>query len=132
MFESDIKTAEIFPHQHDVDIVESSSGNHASNRTQIGVKAEFLAQANIDRAESSADRRRQRAFQGKSRAPDAVQRRLRQRITAFLDGRQAALADVPLERGAKRFENIDGRLHYLWTDTVARNERRGRLRFGLS
>ena len=132
VFEGDVKAAEVFSHQHDVDIVESSPGDHAPNRTHIGVKAELLAQANIDRAESAADRRRQRALQGKPRAPDAVQRRLRQRITAFLDGRQAALADVPLERGAKRFENIDGRFHDLRTDAVARNERCGKLRFGLS
>ena len=51
---------------------------------------------------------------------------------AFLDGRQATLPDVPLERGAERFENFDGRFHDLRADTVARNECRGKLRFGLS
>jgi hypothetical protein len=90
VFEGDIKTAEIFSHQHDVDIVESSSGDHAANRTHIGVKPEFLAQTNIDRSKPAADRRCQRTLQRQPRAPDAIERRLRQRIMTFLDGRQAA------------------------------------------
>src|SRR5205085_12349672 len=113
-------------------ILESSPGNHGSNRAHIGVKAEFLTQTNIDRAESSADRRRQRALQGEPSTTDAIQRCLRQRIVTFLEGRQPALADVPLKRRAERFENIDGRLHDLRADTVAWDECRGKLRFGLS
>ena len=77
MFEGDIETAEIFSYENDVDIVESTPRDHASNRSHVGVKAELLAQANVDRSKSSADGRRQRSLQGKPRATDAVQGSLR-------------------------------------------------------
>ena len=97
-----------------------------ANRTHIGVKAEFLAQADIDRPEPAADRRRQRALQRQPRAADAVERRLRQRIVLSSMAAMPALLDVPFERGAERFENFDGRFHDLGADAVAGNECRGK------
>jgi hypothetical protein len=57
MLVRDVEAFDVLAHQHDVDVL-VAPGNDGARRPHVGVQHEFFAQADVDRAETAADRGR--------------------------------------------------------------------------
>jgi hypothetical protein len=125
VLEGHVQPFQVFPDQHEVDVLVAAARDHRAGRADIGVQLEFLPQPDVDRAKAAADRGGERAFERQLGAPDAGQRVGRQRIAAGGDAGQAALLDVPGERAAKGGEDRHQGVDDLGADAVAGDEGRG-------
>ena len=125
VFEGDVEAFEILADQHDVDILEPAPRDQRVGGAQIGVEMEFFAQTHVDGAETAAHRRGQRPLQRQFGPVNTVQRGLRQRVPSGRDAGQAALLDVPDERGSQRLQHLDDGVYDLRTDAVAGDQRCG-------
>ena len=107
-----------------VDVVEARA--HALvglARPHLRVEVETLAEADVDRAEAAADRRRDRALERRAVLADRVEHLVGQRVAAvLLHHVGAGLLDVPLELDAGRLEHAAGRLGQLRARAVARDQ----------
>ena len=119
MFEGDIEALDVLADQDEIYVFVATAGNHGLDRSQIGIKLELLSQANVDGAESAADRRRQWPLQRQPGAPDAVDEGSRQWIAATADAGHAALLKIPFERRSQRIEHTRYGFRDFGTDAVA-------------
>src|SRR5207248_9149337 len=95
----------------------------ALDRAHLRVHVELLAQRDVHRAEPTADRRRDRAFEGHAGLTDRLEHVGRERIASVLvHDVGAGLADVPVEVDPGRLEHAARRLGQLRADAVAWNE----------
>ena len=89
----------------------------------LRVEVERLAQADVDRAEAAADRRRDRPFERRSVLPDRLEHVLRKRVAVVLGHHVGAgLLHVPVELDPRRLEDAAGRLGELGAGAVAGNQ----------
>ena len=107
-----------------VDVVEAGADALVSLAgAHLPVEIEGLAQADVDRAETAADRRGDRALDGDAGAADRFQRPLRARVAAELNHAGGArLLQVPVELDAGRLETPAGGLGQLGAGAVARDQ----------
>ena len=73
VLEADVESLEVLADEHEVDVLVAPARASWSGRAQVGVEAELLPQADVDRAVAAADRRRQRALERQLGAADAVE-----------------------------------------------------------
>src|SRR3954454_13816637 len=122
VLESDVEAFEVLAHEHDVDVLIAPARDHGASRPQIGVEAERLTQAHVHGAEAAPDRSGQRPLERELGSLDAVQRRLRERVAASLDGRHSADLLIPLEWSAEGTQNFNNSTCDLRANLVAGDE----------
>ena len=108
---------------HQVDVVVARA--HALEglaRTKAGVEAELVAERDVDRAETRADRGRDRPLQRDLVRLHRRERLVRQRRALLLHDVDAGVADVPVERDSRRLEHAARRLGQLRAGPVAGDE----------
>ena len=111
-------------HDHDVHVlVARADARVALAGTHLAVEVETLAERDVDRAEASADRRRDRALERDAALADRVEDVVGKRVAAVLFHHVAAgQLDVPVELDSGRLEHAAGRLGQLGTGAVAGDE----------
>ena len=114
----------VLPHEDEVDVVEAGAdAGVALARAHLRVEVERLAQADVDRAEAAADRRRDRALERDARLADRVEDVVRQRVAVVgVHHVGARVLDVPVELDAGRLEHAPSRLGELRAGAVAGDE----------
>ena len=121
VLEPNVKSLEVFAHQHEVDVVVTAARISAC-RSQVGVELELLAQPHIDRAESAADRRQR-----------TLERQLVRRMLSSSAGGSGSpcfcaaatpLLRLPRKRLAERIENLDDSGGDLGSDSIPGNQGR--------
>ena len=124
VLDAGVEVLGVLAHDHEVDVVEARADARVGlARAHLRVEVEALAQADVDRAEAAADRRRDRALERDPVAPDRVERLVGQRVAAVRRHHVLArLADVPVELDAGRLEHAARRLGELGAGAVAGDE----------
>ena len=125
VFVADVQPLEVLAHYDEVDVVEASARDERAGGAQIRVQLEFLAQADVRRPIAAARRRLERPLQGQTRAANAVDGRLRQRILRRLHALHAGGLPIPLERRPQRIERGKRGVDDLGSDPVSGDQRGG-------
>src|SRR5204863_3336341 len=125
VFDAGVEVFRVLPDDDQVDIVEAGADALVGlARAYLRIEIEGLPQADVHRAEATADRRRDRPLDRNPGAPDRFERLLRQRIAVELVHHVGPrLLHVPLELGAGRLEDAAGCFGQLRTGAVAGDQR---------
>ena len=108
---------------HEVDVVVArADALERLARTQAGVEAELVAERDVDRAETGADRRRDRPLQRDLVRLHRGERLIRQRRAFLLHHVHACLPDIPVEGDPGGLQNAAGCLGQLRAGPVAGDE----------
>ena len=109
VLDADVQPFGVLADQHEVEVLVAPAGNDRVRRAHVGVEVERLAQRDVDRAVAFADRRLERTLERELGALDRVERRVGNRIAVARDAGHAGDLRVPLDVGARRFEDAHRR-----------------------
>ena len=124
VLDAGVEVLGVLADEHEVDVLEARAhAGIALARAHLRVQVERLAQADVDRAEAAADRRRDRPLERDARLADRVEDVVGQRVAVVLVHHVGAgVPDVPVELDAGRLEHAASRLGELGAGAVAGDE----------
>src|SRR5579863_232983 len=130
VLEAGVEILSVLTHHDEVEIVKGRADTRQLfHRPEVGVEVELLAQRHVEALVSAAHGRRQRAFEPHPGAPQRLDHRVKAGIFRAPPDHRRHFALLPLDIGARGFEQSKGGGGYFGSDAVARNEsydRRGR------
>ena len=123
MLESRIKTLGVFAHDDQIEI-RIATGNvwQRANRTQVRVKIQSLAQTDVDRPETLADRCGDRPLECDFVPLDRLEQFVGQRVAEFLQRQSARVMRLPFDLDAGSFDHAHDRGGDFRTDAIAGNQ----------
>ena len=118
-----VEVFRVLADDHEVDVVVAGADAlERLARTQAGKEAELVAERDVDRAETSADRRRDRPLQRDLVRLHRGEGLIRQWCAFLLHDVNARLPDIPVEGDPSGLQNAAGCLGQLRTGPVAGDE----------
>ena len=112
----------VLAHQHQVDVVIAAARNDGVGGAQVCVELEFLAQAHVRRAVTTADGSFQRSLEGEPGLADAVETGRGQWVAASRDAGGAGDLLVPNEGSPEGIKDLEGGRGDFRADAIARDK----------